>query len=734
MKNLSSSTLLKIAFVISIGIMVFISAIIYQHITTLTETSKKVEHTYDVSLQIEKLYTAIKELEIERRNYLLTHDKKLINDISISKVKINDAILTLKNLTTDNSLHQKKIKKIQNLLTQKFQIVNQSIAQEEKSSLSTQSLKENLLQGSKIMQKIKTQVDDMLYLENKLLEKRTQKNYNANKFTPFIIYITLFTTLGLITLAFIKIINDLDRLTSTNNDLQLANESSKLAEEIGNFGVWKWDINQNKYYYSDNIYRILGNKPQEFPETLEGFMNHIHPEDLEFVQSNVATMIETNSFTPFKYRIIRNDNKQTRYFFANNRLLTNEAGDQYLLGTTTDITDQVLSAKAIEYRNAELEKFNNELMLSNEANSFGEKIGKYGNWQWHIKQNKWYFSENLYHILGVEPYSFEANLENFFKFIHPEDLNDVMDKAALLAEMENLPTVSYRIIKLNGDIIYVRSIGRPVIDKNGNKLIAGMTQDITEDVLINEDIAKQNKILEATNKELQAFNYVASHDLQEPLRKIQTFISRLKDKEFENLSESGKEYLLRITSSAERMRVLIDDLLQFSRTNRTEKVFEKCDLNILLDNAKGDLAQIIEEKQALITAENLPTLSAIPFQIQQLFTNLVGNSLKYSKTDLKPIITITATIISHQEDPILPKNALTNFYKIDVIDNGIGFEQQYADRIFTLFSRLHNKNEYAGTGIGLAICKKIIENHNGYITASAVPDEGATFTIYLPVT
>jgi len=180
------------------------------------------------------------------------------------------------------------------------------------------------------------------------------------------------------------------------------------------------------------------------------------------------------------------------------------------------------------------------------------------------------------------------------------------------------------------------------------------------------------------------------------------------------------------------MRMLIDDLLMFSRANKIEKVFEKTDFNDIIESVCQELSQIIDEKKAVISCDHLPALNVIPFQIQQLFTNLIGNSLKYNKPNVPPEIEIECEITSAAEIPGLETNAPTNYYKISVTDNGLGFEQKYADNIFILFQRLYNKSEYPGTGIGLAICKKIVENHNGYITAEGKPDIGSTFTIFLP--
>jgi light-regulated signal transduction histidine kinase (bacteriophytochrome) len=178
--------------------------------------------------------------------------------------------------------------------------------------------------------------------------------------------------------------------------------------------------------------------------------------------------------------------------------------------------------------------------------------------------------------------------------------------------------------------------------------------------------------------------------------------------------------------------MLIDDLLLFSRANKIEKVFEQTDFNILIENVRQELSQTIEEKNAVLTVAHLPNLNVIAFQIQQLFVNLIGNSLKYCKPGIYPEINIDCELIQSNDYPILNTDAQKRYYKISVTDNGLGFEQKYAETIFTLFQRLHNKSEYPGTGIGLSICKKIIENHNGFIIAEGKPGIGSTFTVFLP--
>ena len=216
------------------------------------------------------------------------------------------------------------------------------------------------------------------------------------------------------------------------------------------------------------------------------------------------------------------------------------------------------------------------------------------------------------------------------------------------------------------------------------------------------------------------------------LRKIQTFVSRISEADKAVMSESAKDYISKIEVSAKRMRVLIDDLLLFSRTNTTKKEFIKSNLNELLENAESELAEIIEEKNAVITVSKLPKLAVIPYQIEQLFINLIGNSLKYSQPDIVPEIKIESEKVNSSDYPDLLEPNIKKFYKITFTDNGMGFDPQFKETIFVLFQRLHSKTDYPGTGIGLAICKKIVENHKGHIIADSTPNKGSVFTVFLP--
>jgi signal transduction histidine kinase len=390
----------------------------------------------------------------------------------------------------------------------------------------------------------------------------------------------------------------------------------------------------------------------------------------------------------------------------------------------------VVSFIKINYDLGVLQHANAELRLASESFKHAEEIGNFSSWQWNIDSNEYIFSDNQYSLLGVKPQSFKPTIANFLRFVHPDD-RSIITEGVKVATDERKPSGAYfRIIKDDGELRYFKSIAR--LTEFHNKLIfIGINSDITEQHLSNIALEDRNHELEQSNTELASFNHIASHDLQEPLRKIQTFISRINDKESLNTGKN-KEYFEKIQSSALRMRQLISDLLLFSRTTKAEKIFKQTDLNLLLDSALKELSPDIEETNAIIKTSDLPVLNVIPFQIQQLFTNLVGNSLKYSRVGITPEIKIDGAAAHEKELSDLKRRDQKKYYKISVSDNGMGFEQEHAEDIFILFYRLHPNTEFAGSGIGLAICKKIVENHGGFMIARGKPGVGSTFSFFLP--
>ena len=373
---------------------------------------------------------------------------------------------------------------------------------------------------------------------------------------------------------------------------------------------------------------------------------------------------------------------------------------------------------------------NAQLMDQNEQFNYAEEISKMGSYTWDLASGQVEYSDNLYRIMGYQPGAVIPDKAERFYNIHPDDEERVQKMISDTIAKKTSFNTSWRMKTTTG-YTPVQGTGR-FVQQNSSSSLIGNIQDITELHSSKLQLEQKNRELESSNKDLASFNHVASHDLQEPLRKIQTFISRIEENEMEGMTGNAIEYFERIRSSANRMQTLINDLLAFSRTNKSDQPFQATDLNEVLEKAKNDLVQNIEDKHAVINAATLPIINCIPYQMEQLFINLIGNSLKYSRTNVIPEITITTSKISGAELKFEKVDKLVTYQKIVVADNGIGFEPQYAETIFILFQRLHDKLSYSGTGIGLALCKKITENHKGFITAHGTPNVGSTFEIYLP--
>jgi PAS domain S-box-containing protein len=364
-------------------------------------------------------------------------------------------------------------------------------------------------------------------------------------------------------------------------------------------------------------------------------------------------------------------------------------------------------------------------------------------WTSDIEGNLNYFNQSVFEYSGLSQE--QINKDGWIQIVHSEDRErNIKEWIKAITTGEDF-LLEHRFRKYTGEYRWQLSRAIPQRDENGKiQMWVGTSTDIQEQKDFSKELERQvqertkqlasnNVELEKMNKELQSFAYISSHDLQEPLRKIQTFTTLMLQREYANLSDSGKEYFKRMQNAALRMQTLIDDLLAYSRTTTAERVFEKTDLNKIIEDVKTDLKEEIDQKHATIEATELCEVNIIPFQFRQLMQNLFSNSLKFSKPGDELKIRVKSEIDNGSEfgDERLIDNR--KYCHISISDNGIGFEPEFSSRIFELFQRLHGKEQYQGTGIGLAIVKKIVENHHGMISATGKLNHGATFDIYLPL-
>ncbi len=333
-------------------------------------------------------------------------------------------------------------------------------------------------------------------------------------------------------------------------------------------------------------------------------------------------------------------------------------------------------------------------------------------------------SPSVAKVLGYE----EAELDAItpLELVHPDDVEALRSVLYLLekGEMEQQAKYVYRARCKDGSYRVLEGIAKQISDKNLNlQGVLTNARDITERAEYEANLQLYMEKLEQSNRELQDFAYVASHDLQEPLRKVQAFGDRLNRKYGETLGEEGNDYLKRMRDAAVRMQTLIEGLLEYSRVATKAKPFESTNLNEICREVVSDLEVRIEQTKAEIQVSELPIIDADALQIRQLLQNLISNSLKFQKADASPIVKIYSKTLDSSKSSC----------QIFIEDNGIGFEEKYLDRIFGVFQRLHGRTEYKGSGIGLSVCKKIVERHGGEITARSKEGKGATFIITLPL-
>jgi signal transduction histidine kinase/CHASE3 domain sensor protein len=478
----------------------------------------------------------------------------------------------------------------------------------------------------------------------------------------------------------------------------------------------------------DKINVLINNRTYLFDQTLKVVRKNNFDKKLENLK-----LLESNNFNyyldNFIGKIIKNEAEKVFYGqIIQKKTIENLKETIFILA----ILSLLIFLVAFYKMNVDLKKFKTayyELKILNGTFSNAEQIAGLGHWEVNLKTNKYTYSDNYIRMLDLEPENFDASLENVSQYVHYEDRERMlqMHKESLI---NKIPTATItRFLLDNGNIKYFKNDYKFSKNNKGEDIKIAVSYDITNQYLNTIKLEESNRQLLEINTELESFNSIVSHDLQEPLRKIQMFISRLESDETNKLSPESNDYFQKIKISASRMQNLMVDLVNYTRALKGGKIFITSDLNDLFDGIEEELETSIKEKNAVLIIGNLPILNVIPFQIQQMFINLISNSLKYTQAGIDPKIEIFEQNLNILDIEMLKSS---KFRKIIIKDNGIGFKQEYAENIFGLFKRLKTEINYVGTGLGLAICKKIIENHSGVIKAIGKPGIGAKFIIYLP--
>lgn len=481
------------------------------------------------------------------------------------------------------------------------------------------------------------------------------------------------------------------------------------------------------------------NKPfaEAFPELIEAGYTDILNKVCEHRERYIATDAPVT--------LIRNGAPETLYInFVYEPMIDADDNVTGVMGVGIDITSQVIAR--------------NKINEAEQRSRLAIEAAEMGTFEWIIENDEFIHSERLAEIYGYGKI-IGLNHADFLAALHPEDY-EKRNKAVAHAFSTGFLDYEGRLLWKDGSVHWVKTKGKVIFDENNVPLkMYGTSLDVTEQRNTTEalrqseesfrelaqnleervqqrtnDLNEVNAELVRSNKELEQFAFITSHDLQEPLRKIQTFANLLSDKYASTLNENANSYINKITSASVRMSQLITDLLNFSRLRRTEGEFIATDLNNVLNEVRNDLEVVISNKKAIINAHTLPIVNAIPFQMNQLFYNLLSNALKFAASDRPLVIDISSKLLSPEEiDVRQGLSKRLSYCEITIKDNGIGFNQVYANKIFEIFQRLNNRSEYEGTGIGLALCNKIMINHSGLIFAKSQENIGSEFYVVLPI-
>lgn len=429
----------------------------------------------------------------------------------------------------------------------------------------------------------------------------------------------------------------------------------------------------------------------------------------------------------YPVQLLRNNSPETVFVdFVYEPIRGGDPDYRRIMVLAYDVTDKVLARQRIEE--------------AEEEARLGIELADLGTYELDLISSELVVSDRFHRIFGFEQMATQAG---YVDRIHPEDLPTRAEAHKKAIETGTL-FYEARVIWNDKSVHWVRVKGKIFHDQqNKPRRLKGVVQDITDQRSFSEELSRQvaertlqlreaNIKLSKSNAELEQFAFITSHDLQEPLRKIQVF-SDLVTVEVSS-SDRAQTYLTKIKHSARRMNDLIRNLLDYSRISNAANIFEVVDFNQLVAEIISDFELLIEQKNAEVRVENLEAIEAVPLQMNQLFYNLLGNALKFARKNVAPLITITGERIRTAGDHRLADlNPAEEYFRFEVRDNGIGFNQDYANQIFTIFQRLNDNSVYGGYGIGLAICKKIVDNHRGSIYAEGREGEGACFVIVLPV-
>ena len=496
-----------------------------------------------------------------------------------------------------------------------------------------------------------------------------------------------------------------DELQRTNDELQKSEHQLLEAQSLARIGSFEWDLTGNSQStYTPEIIKIF-----EFEKVrdLESFMTDVHPDDRLKLQASIEkAMHDGNYECEYRYKRF-----QEKILYTRGKVFFEKGKPVKMVGTIADITER---AQLIS-----------KLQESEELSKQAHALTNTGNWKWLLDRDEIEWSDEMYRIYGMQPYAEKITFNRFLTFIHDDDRSRRIDEITNALKTGKASDYIMKIITKKGEEKILKGKSQVIIDKNNTIIgMLGTCQDITYEFKLTAELKKKNEELVRKNKDLESFNFIANHDLQEPLRKIQLYSNRILHDGTELLPENLLKNFKKISQASCRMQKNLADFLVFYQGFTAQEDPYEFQIGRLMDEIRLEFAEIISQKSAELTIQDTSPVYGVKARMKQMLKHLISNALKFSKKGEPSRILVTSSTESMADG--------NTYIKLTIKDNGIGFDPKYSERIFELFQRLHNKDEYSGSGIGLSLCKKIAEEHRGWITAVSEPGVGTEFSVFLP--
>ena len=722
-------------FLVIVMVLVALSLMTYRNLNNFIAEVNHIRHSSEVFRALDQTLSTIKDAEIGSRGFEITKDTMYLEPYYHSVNTIPGEIRTLDSLVRDNIVMSKKVDTLEFLINRQFNVIHKILSL--KTSGTITSEEESLvLAGRNNMNEIRSIIKRIGELESRIFEIRLSSETDFRNIAPLALLLFTLTALIGVSLLFSKINDALDKQRIA--EARLNENILALKSEVGIREFTQKTLRNVLDNSLDGIMAFRARRNQE-SRAIEGFeltlanaiaskstgkseseligkrLRSIFPIEGEDLFDTFKGVVQTGQPAQFE-RLYQDDHFNGWY-----NITVVKLEDGFVV-TFSNITTPKKQRIVLEERG----------LLLKEA----EALANMGSWKWDGSTQTMVWSDGLYKILNKNAETFTPSWSSFFENVYSEDrdfLDDLLKKT--IADPEG-STFEYRV-EINGVLRYLSLTSKPrESDTKSGLDILGTVIDVTDQKIYEAQLEQYTAELKRSNEDLEQFAYVASHDLQEPLRKIRAFGDRLSSRYKKQLDDQGEDYIKRMQSASVRMQTLIEDLLAFSRLAQSKDVFQRIDMNSIMKDVQEDLDIQIKREQAVLKIGKIPFLTGEKMQMRRLFQNLINNAIKFHKPNEIPIVevfgrTIKWIEVKNQLGVVLPD---TPYIMITVKDNGIGFDERFNEKIFNIFQRLHGRTEYEGTGIGLAICRKIVTNHKGYVTARSKEGVGSEFIVVLPAT